>query len=81
MAKSQNTPEQGGRLMPGERPDSPYPEDAEHWARVYDQLLRGAEALLVAGWSPESGGPPAELRSRAARYRRRLAYWRRRVRS
>ncbi|MGH7775624.1 MAG: hypothetical protein ACREPI_00390 [Candidatus Dormibacterales bacterium] len=65
--------------MPGEHPDSPYPEDAEHWVRVYEQLLQGAEALLVAGWSPEGAGAPDELRTRAARYRRRLRYWKRRA--
>ena len=27
------------RLLPGEDPATPYPEDAQHWAAVYEELL------------------------------------------
>ncbi|MGH7902712.1 MAG: hypothetical protein ACREPA_01120 [Candidatus Dormibacteraceae bacterium] len=73
---------EGDELMPGERPDSPYREDAEHWVRVYDQLVRGTRALLLVEWAPGRRRSPEAtvLKDRLARYRRRLSYWRRRMR-
>jgi len=37
----------GERLLEGEDPDSPYLEDAQHWAGVYGELLSFKEDLLA----------------------------------
>ncbi len=34
------------RLMPGEDPGSPYPDDADHWFAVYGELVAFKERLL-----------------------------------
>lgn len=34
------------RLLAGEDPNSPYPEDAAHWAGVYSELVAFKEDLL-----------------------------------
>jgi hypothetical protein len=35
-----------GRLLDGEDPDSPYPEDASHWTSVYSELVAFKNDLL-----------------------------------
>ncbi len=35
------------RLLPGEDPDSPYPDDAEQWIEVYRELLAYKDRLLA----------------------------------
>ena len=35
------------RLLPGEDPATPYPEDAQHWAAVYDELVDFKQQLIV----------------------------------
>jgi hypothetical protein len=34
------------RLLPGEDPETPYPEDASHWTRVYSELVAFKDDLL-----------------------------------
>jgi hypothetical protein len=51
--------------LPGENPNSPLLDDAEHWVLVYEQL----HTLLE-----ETGVPVSS--EHQARYRRRLEYWR-----
>lgn len=34
------------RMQPGEDPDSGLPEDAEHWAEVYEELINFKNGLL-----------------------------------
>jgi hypothetical protein len=53
----------GGPLLPGEAADSELPDDAEHWAAVYEELT----GFLV------QVDPPADA---VERYRRRLEHWR-----
>ncbi|MBO0709206.1 MAG: hypothetical protein J2P44_12660 [Candidatus Dormibacteraeota bacterium] len=56
------TSEPGDGLLPGELPDTSYPEDAQHWLTVYSELLRFATELEVPAY--------VDL------YRRRLDFWR-----
>lgn len=56
------TSEPGDGLLPGEIPDTGYPEDAEHWLAVYSELLRFATEIKLT--------PYVDL------YRRRLEFWR-----
>ncbi|MBO0686150.1 MAG: hypothetical protein J2P45_23625 [Candidatus Dormibacteraeota bacterium] len=58
-----------GDLLPGERPDTCYLDDAEHWAAVYTELT---ELFLGhPGWESS--------RQMLDRYERRLAFWRSRL--
>lgn len=52
-------------------------EDAEHWTRVYRELIWAAEALLVdlTGNDPASVRVRASLDRRVASLRARLGYW------
>ncbi|MDQ6885246.1 MAG: hypothetical protein M3077_13595 [Candidatus Dormibacteraeota bacterium] len=36
------------RLLPGEHPDTQYPDDAKHWLTVYTELVQGKMAMLAA---------------------------------
>lgn len=76
------------RLLPGERPQTLYAEDAQHWIRVYTDLLAFniqmmdvIEKRLVAMPSP-NGGPEgsdlALLQAHVRRLRWRLSFWQRR---
>lgn len=51
----------GDRLLPGERPDTPHVEDAEHWEAVYTELLAFARTL--------------DIDSYVSQYERRLGFW------
>lgn len=53
-------------LLPGEQPDTGYPEDAEHWLTVYSELLQFATDLGLGSY--------------AGHYRRRIRFWRARRR-
>jgi hypothetical protein len=73
----------------GEDVDSNYPEDAEHWIQVYNELLAFKHALLteaherVATMQPE-GVEEVErtdllvMQAEADRFRRRLDMWEKR---
>ena len=76
------------RLLPGERPQTPYSEDAEHWVRVYNDLLgfniemMGViEKRLLAMPAPNGGPESADLallRAHVRRLRWRHSFWQRR---
>ena len=79
------------RLLGGEREDTPYLDDAEHWVRVYAELLDFKRALLaLAHERVESMHDTAAseveetdlkiLRAEAERFARRLDFWGDRVR-
>jgi hypothetical protein len=61
-------------LLPGEEADSEYRDDAEHWIRVYEELLASAGELAA-----NANGARGALEAAQGRYRRRLAFWRRRA--
>lgn len=76
------------RLLPGERPQTLYSEDAHHWVRVYTELLAfnvqlmdAIEKRLLAMPSPK-GGPErsdlALLQAHVRRLRWRRGFWQRR---
>jgi hypothetical protein len=79
------------RLLPGELPQTPYSEDAEHWVRVYNDLLgfniemMGVIEKRLLAMPATHGGPEgadlALLRAHVRRLRWRLSYWQRRRRS
>jgi DNA-binding response OmpR family regulator len=79
------------RLIEGEDPDTTHVEDARHWVVVYSELLAYKESILArtrraaAGLHPDSAGELRRtdlvvLESERDRFRRRLEYWRGRVR-
>jgi hypothetical protein len=80
------------RLLEGEDPDSPYLEDAQHWAAVYGELLSFKEDLLstarqrLARMSEGSakkevtGTDLQLLEAERDRLRRRLSFWEERTR-
>jgi hypothetical protein len=79
------------RLLEGEDPDSPYAEDAQHWAGVYGELLSFKEDLLatarqrlaqmsVAQAKKEVTGTDIQiLETERDRLRRRLKFWEARI--
>jgi hypothetical protein len=36
----------GDRLLPGEDPETPHPDDVQHWIRVYAELLESKTRIL-----------------------------------
>ena len=75
------------RLLPGERPQTLYSDDAQHWIRVYTDLLAinlemldGSGRRAVA--SASNDGPErsdfALLKAHIRRLRWRLRFWERR---
>ena len=81
----------GDRLLDGEDPDSLYPEDAQHWAGVYGELLSFKEDLLAtarhrlalmsqAEAKKEVTGTDIQiLEAERERLRRRLDFWETRI--
>jgi hypothetical protein len=76
------------RLLPGERPQTVYSDDAEHWVRVYSDLLAFNLEMLdaigkrmrpaaVAPDGPEQSDLPL-LQAHVRRLRWRLSFWERR---
>jgi hypothetical protein len=70
------------RLLPGEDPESSFPDDAEHFVSVYAELLRFQELAVSQAEAESSGGGEhlEHLRLERDRLRRRLDFWRRRQR-
>jgi hypothetical protein len=75
------------RLLPGERPQTRYSDDAEHWVRVYTDLLAfNLEMMDVIerrlATVPSADGPERSdcdlLRAHVRRLRWRLGFWQRR---
>ncbi len=76
------------RLLEGEDPNSPQPEDARHWVETYRELLGVKERLLgTAMAQPLEESATREvastdlvtLRAEHARFKRRLEFWKRRA--
>jgi hypothetical protein len=82
----------GDRLLQGEDPESPYVEDAQHWAAVYGELLSFKEDLLATARQrlarmsegtakKEVTGTDVQiLEVERDRLRRRLNFWEARIR-
>lgn len=79
------------RLLPGEKPDSPHPEDALHWAEVYRELCdfkdRAIERMTIdviaLGEEARKEIKTTDLvvlRAERDRLRRRADFWRERYR-
>jgi hypothetical protein len=81
----------GDRLLDGEDPDTPYADDAQHWAGVYGELLSFKEDLLAtarqrlarmsdAQAKKEVTGTDVQiLEAERDRLRRRLQFWESRI--
>jgi hypothetical protein len=79
------------RLLPGEDPSTRYPDDAQKWVEVYDELLRFKNRLLDVAEETLSDlqDKPARrevvetdrivLRAEVDRFHRRLSYWQQRL--
>ena len=73
---------QSEHLLPGEDPDSHYPEDAEHWVDVYRELSQQIAVVNTHMPTQSDEDPIADepkLDEELARIRNRLAFWERRV--
>jgi hypothetical protein len=64
-------------LLPGEDPQKAAPEDAEHWVRVYAELLETVDGIL----GNEAPGDRAALEQRRSKYLHRLEWWRARLKA
>jgi|SRR5437879_3114719 len=75
------------RLLPAEDPDTSLVEDAEHWMRVYEELVSGKQEILhVLAKSATNAGVEARteleqtdsvtLNEELERFERRLSFWR-----
>jgi hypothetical protein len=72
------------RLLPGEDPASPYPEEAQQWVAVYRDLVGFKEAVVRLFQDKQERLPPAEvelekdeqgLQEELERLRLHLRYW------
>lgn len=80
----------GQALLDGENPATRHPEDAEHWAAAYSELINFKESLLDNGESniEQMSNPNSKLEARQVdmtllqaelnRYRARLEFWKQR---
>jgi hypothetical protein len=63
-------------VLPGEDCDDVLPDDVDHWVRVYEELVRAVDRMLL---ERAVGADPITrnwLLWRRNRFRRRLAWWR-----
>src|SRR5919204_1324117 len=77
------------RLLPGERPQTAYSDDADHWVRVYTDLIRFNREIMRSIAQRYSPGPPLNaakpapdmvlLRAHVRRLRWRLRFWQERL--
>lgn len=74
------------RLLPGEVPDTTFLEDAEHWRRVYEDLVNWVVGATVKGPLPSEILPGGQeqldlelLRAHLDRLCSRLRFWEDRV--
>jgi hypothetical protein len=63
-------------LLPGEDRTHVQPSDAEHWVRVYEELLRAADLLLMESVKGADSTTRDWLTRRRDLLRGRLAWWR-----
>jgi len=79
------------RLLSGERVDTPYLDDAEHWVTVYRELLDFKRSLLAVAQEHVASMDKTAvcevektdmkiLKAEAERFERRLEFWRDRAR-
>jgi hypothetical protein len=79
------------RLLPTEDPDSSLVEDAEHWVRVYEELVSGKREILhvlterATNFTDEARTELHEtdsvtLHEELERFERRLSFWKARHR-
>ncbi len=78
------------RLLEGEDPETPHPEEARHWIEVYTELLTFKERAVATAHESLARMPEADARREAVqtdltvleaerdRLRRRLEFWKRR---
>jgi hypothetical protein len=64
--------ESAAKLLPGENPNTASPEDAEHWLRVYEELLATVDGLLA---NQELAGDRVLLEQSRSKYLHRLELW------
>lgn len=66
--------------LDGEDPETPYPEDMEHWVAVYQELVAFCDSVLATPpGSPDDGAQAHLIRRRRDAALRRLNYWRARL--
>ena len=74
------------RLLPGEEPDTVYPDDARHWVEVYSELLAVKGELITVTREARRGADPAVqtelsgtdlpiMEHERTRFETRLAFW------
>ena len=78
------------RLLEGEDPDTPHPEEARHWIEAYNELLTFKERAVATAHQSLAEMPEVDARLEATRtdfvvleaerdrLRRRLEFWKRR---
>jgi len=78
------------RLLEGEDPETPHPDEAQHWIEVYTELLNFKERAVATAHESLSTMPEADARREAVqtdlivleaerdRLRRRLEFWKQR---
>lgn len=78
------------RLLEGEDPETPHPEDATHWIEVYTELVTFKERAVATAHQNLAEMPEADARAEATRtdlavleaerdrIRRRLDFWKQR---
>jgi len=64
----------GGRLMPGENPDTSDVDEARSWRRTYSELRRSLSSIV-----DESITPSSPLRRLQQQCERRLQFWEQRT--
>ena len=84
-ARSEGNSTDPYRLLPGEDPATPYPEDAQHWAAVYEELVAFKQHLLAQLQAKQDEvTPPAaaelhkdevDFQAELERLRLHLRYW------
>jgi hypothetical protein len=67
--------ETDAELLPGEDPSKARREDAEHWVRVYAELLAVVDGFLASQESPPGDVDRARLAQCRTRYAHRLEWW------
>ncbi len=78
------------RLLEGEDPETPHPEEARHWIEAYTELLNFKERAVATAHQSLAAMPDGDARREATRtdfavleaerdrLRRRLEFWKRR---
>jgi hypothetical protein len=67
--------ESDAKFLPGEDPSKARFEDAEHWVRVYTELLAGIDGFLASQEPPPGDVSWARVARCRSRYAHRLEWW------